>query len=258
MTARSRVVLITGAGSGIGRAVAECFAQDGASVALLDLDEVAIDVVATTLRDRGTEVFSNRCDVTDATQIDDAVEKIEREFGHIESAVNSAGVAQTLTSVGEISLEEWHRVISINLTGTWLTMRALLRVMLPRAAGSIVNIASVAGVRGTPDQAAYVASKHGVVGLTRSAAIDCAPKGVRINALCPGVIDTGMLERSFDQMGLDQAARDIARARVNAYHPMDRLGEPKEVAQAALFLCSTQATFLTGVCLPVDGGWTAR
>ena len=244
------VALITGAASGIGRAAAELFSARGARVVLADRDEAG-ERVAATLRAGGRDAAFARCDVARPGDVRDLVAQALSRYGRLDWAFNNAGTEGVSARVEDIAPEDWDRTIAVNLTGVWHCMREEIPAMRRSGGGSIVNCSSIAGLCGFATAGAYTASKHAVVGLTRAAALECAAEGIRVNALCPGVIETPMVTRAT------HGDADAAAALV-AGEPMGRMGTPEEVAEAALWLCGAGAGFVTGAALAVDGGWTAR
>jgi NAD(P)-dependent dehydrogenase (short-subunit alcohol dehydrogenase family) len=247
----NQVALVTGAASGIGLATARAFAEAGAAVALADLDEAAVLAVASELNEGGHRAVGLRCDVTDEDQVAAMVDRVVTTFGRLDMAFNNAGVQAPPSDAADETAENFDRVNAVNLRGVWASMKHELRQMRNQGGGAIVNCSSLGGLVGLPERAAYHAAKHGVVGLTRSAGVEYAPKGVRINAVCPGTIDTpmvaGMLEGQADAM-----------AEIMKQQPIGRLGRADEIAAAVLWLCSPAASFVVGVALPVDGGFTAH
>lgn len=245
-----QVAVITGAGSGIGAACALRFAEEGASL-------VGLDISDDTREDwkRATELAPAHSfhivDVRDRQQLEDAATAVRTQHERIDILVNSAGVGGG-GPVHQIEPDEWDRVVDINLKGTFLASRAFLPAMLEQESGSIVNLASMEGLEGFPGGSAYNASKGGVVLLTKNMSIDYARKGIRVNALCPGFIETPLVSSVFDLESMQEIRDEIREA-----HQLGRFGQPREIANAALFLASEQASFVTGVALPVDGGFTA-
>lgn len=244
-----RVALVTGAAAGIGRAAAEAFAREGASVVVSDVADG--EPVARGIRDAGGEAVFIPCDVSRADEVEGLVRGAVEAFGGLDFAFNNAGVEGTTAPTAGCTEADWDRVMDINLKGVWLCMREEIPRMLARGGGAIVNCSSVAGLVGFAGIAAYTASKHGLIGLTKTAALDYATRGVRVNAVCPGVIRTAMVERFT---GGDAAAE----AQLVAAEPVGRMGTPHEVASAVLWLCSDSASFVTGHALVVDGGFVAR
>ena len=244
-----KVAFVTGASSGIGRAAAAAFVARGYATALVDRDDAAGREVESQLRGSGECVFI-RCDVTDDAAVGQAVEQTVERYGRLDAAFNAAGIdGEHGKKTGESSLENWSRVMAVDLTGLFSCMRHQIPQMLKSGGGSIVNCASVAGLVGAPYVSAYVAAKHGVVGLTKAAALEYAGQGLRVNAVCPGMIDTPM-----SRVGLTP---EITQALL-AESPTGRLGQPEEVAAAVVWLCDGAPGFLTGQAIAVDGAWTAR
>lgn len=244
---RDRVALVTGAGSGMGRAAALLFARAGAKVVVADLLAPPAQDTAQAIRLAGGEASALQCDIASEDQVRALVAHAVRTYGRLDCAFNNAGIPSSEKQVQEYSLNAWNRALSVNLTGTWLCMKYEIEQMLAQGGpASIVNNASAWAMVGWPGAAPYVAAKHGVVGLTKSAALDHAGNGIRVNAVCPGLIETGMTVGLLPQ----------ARASAVAAQPLQRMGQPQEVAQAALWLCSDASSFVTGTTLVVDGGWT--
>ncbi len=247
----NKVALVTGAGSGLGLATAKAFAQSGASVALADANERAVQSAAQELSAQGHKALAIHCDVADDAQVERMVEQTVAAFGRLDAAYNNAGVQNTVAEAADATREDFDRVISINLRGVWSCMKFELRQMLRQGGGAIVNCSSIGGLVGGAKRRTYQASKHGVLGLTKSAALDYAARGIRINAGCPGIIHTSMLDRMMATQAdaLDAMLKDV---------PIGRLGRPEEIASAVLWLCSSAASFMVGHALAVDGGYTIR
>lgn len=250
MDLANKTAIVTGAGSGIGRAVALAYAREGARVVASDIAETAGNETIELIRKErsGAEALFVRADSASADDNEKLVAAAVERFGALHVACNNAGIGGEINPVGEMSLDGWRRVIDINLSGVFYAMRAQIPRMLDAGEGSIINMASILGAVGTPGSAAYVAAKHGVVGLTRAAALEYAPKGIRINAVGPGYIDTPLLS----------ALDDATRSALVALHPVGRLGSAEEVAEMVLWLSTWRSSFVTGAYYPVDGGYLAR
>ena len=244
-----KVALVTGAASGMGLATAQSFAQAGAAVVLADFREDLVNAEAQRLIAAGHKAIAVRCDVSDDAQVAAMVDRTVAEFGRLDAAFNNAGVMARIAPTADSTREEWDRVIGINLRGVWSCMKYELRLMERQGSGAIVNNASVGALTGNPGIASYIASKHGVVGLTRTAALEYIKRGIRVNAVNPGLIDT-------------QIARDVVSGDEKAYSeiansvPIGRAGRPEEIAAAVLWLCSPGASYVVGHALTVDGGMT--
>lgn len=254
MTRRSfedKVVLVTGAATGIGRASAIAFAREGARLAIADIDDREARQTELLAIAEGAQVLRMRVDVADTAEVERMVGRTVERYGRLDCAFNNAGIAGTIAPIADSTEENWDRVVGVNLKGVWACMKHELRQMLAQGGGAIVNTASVMGHVGSPLTPAYTASKHGVMGLTKSAAIAYAASGIRVNAVCPGYIDTQMIARAFE-------GRPEVRQMVIAQHPVGRLGTPEEIAEAVLWLCSDAAAFVNGHGLAVDGGYLAR
>lgn len=250
-TLEHKVAIVTGAAAGIGKASALLFAWHGARVVVSDVDAERGKNVVQMIRNEGAEATFFRADVSVAAEVEALVGHALEIFGKLDCAFNNAGVEGQMASTHECSPENWDRIIAINLKGIWLCMRHELPPMLEQGSGVIVNMSSVAGLVGFPGLPAYVASKHGVVGLTRTAALEYARQGIRVNAVCPGIIQTEMIDRLTDKQS--DAEKEFV-----AYEPVGRMGTAEEAAEAALWLLSDASSFVTGQTLTVDGGFVAR
>lgn len=248
MEAKGKVVVITGGGSGIGAASAYLFAKNGAHVVLADQDMEKAGSVLKHIQTLSSASFIYQVDVTQYDEVEKLLIDVKSRFGRIDILVNSAGVMNKVRQItAEHSFEDWDRVIAINQTGTFYCMRAALKVMVEQGFGNIVNLASLAGLKASGFNLAYTASKFAVVGMTKSAALEYASKGIRINAVCPSYTQTPMLEKAIeDHPGMDQ--------KLLRYTPMGRFGEAKEIAEAVLWLASEKSSFITGQTITLDGG----
>jgi NAD(P)-dependent dehydrogenase (short-subunit alcohol dehydrogenase family) len=247
----NQVALVTGAASGMGLATAWAFAHAGAAVVLADIDGDALRAETEKLTSAGHQAIGITCDVADEAQTAAMIERAVTTLGRLDMAFNNAGVQAPPSDAADETAENFDRVNAINLRGVWAAQKHELRQMREQGHGAIVNCSSLGGLVGLPNRAAYHASKHGVIGLTRSAAVEYAPKGVRINAVCPGTIDTPMVADMLETQS--DAMADILKEQ-----SIGRLGHADEVASAVLWLCSPGASFVVGVALPVDGGFTAH
>src|SRR3954470_19260745 len=244
-----KVAFITGAGSGIGRAAAIAFAQRGADVVAVDLNQQAAQATVEQIEQLGGAALAIGCDVTSSDQVRDALDSTAARFGRLDIAFNNAGVELRPTPIADISEADFDRVVTTNLRGVFVCMKHQIPLMLEHGGGAIVNTSSGAGVKGFPGGGAYGASKFGIIGLTKCAALDYAASGIRINAICPGIIDTEMMDRF-------PGATDAGRQAVIAQEPVGRMGTPQEIAAAVLWLCSDEAGFAVGHALVIDGGQT--
>lgn len=247
-----KVALVTGGGSGIGRASAIGFAREGARVVVADIDAEAGQSTVDTIGSSGAQAIFVRTDVSKQADVEAMINTTIEAFGHMDCAFNNAGIEGTVgIPLADYSVDNWDRVIDINLKGVWLCMKYELSHMLKQGGGAIVNTASVAGLVGGTFGSAYYASKHGVVGLTKAAAIEYGGSAIRVNAVCPGVIRTEMAERVIkDRQDLEDS--------VTALHPLGRLGTPEEVAETVVWLSSDAASFVTGQAIAVDGGYVSK
>jgi NAD(P)-dependent dehydrogenase (short-subunit alcohol dehydrogenase family) len=246
-----KIALVTGAASGIGRASAMAFGREGAKLVLCDVDEAGGKATADALAEAGFEARFLRVDVTDEVQVEALVRSAIEAFGRLDCAHNNAGITGAVGAVHEIDFDGWQRTLTVNLASMFLCMKHEIRAMLKQGGGAIVNTASGAGVVATPGIAPYCASKHGLLGLTKTAALENARTGIRINAILPGSIDTPMLQRF---MGKDPRIEKLIRAG----QPGGRLGRPEEIAEAAVWLCSDRASFVSGSSMIVDGAAVNR
>jgi NAD(P)-dependent dehydrogenase (short-subunit alcohol dehydrogenase family) len=247
-----KAILVTGAASGIGRATAEALAGMGAKVLASDIDADKGAAAAAALSDGGADVAFVASDVADEAATTAMVAAAVKRFGRLDGAANCAGVGAGHAETHAYPVDLWDRIVGINLRGTWLSMRAQLPAILDHGdGGAIVNVASTLGLRGSPNASPYSASKHGVIGLTRTAAIEYAQRGIRVNAVCPGAIDTPMMDETF-------ARFPGFREMLTGFVPMNRLGAPGEVAAAIVWLLSGAASFITGEALTVEGGLLSR
>lgn len=246
-----KVALVTGGASGIGRATAFAFGESKAWVAVADIDEDRGLQTVFLIQEAGGEALFYKCDFADPKSIHNMFEQIVKHMGKIDCAFNNAGIEGEQGNTVTCTEENWQKTIDINLRGIWLCMKNELPLMLNAGGGTIVNCSSIAGLVGFQNSPAYVASKHGVVGLTKSAALEYAKNNIRINAVCPGVIETPMITRvTHDD--------PVARKELVESEPMGRLGKPEEIASTVLWLCSEQSSFVTGHSMVVDGGWIAQ
>ena len=241
-----KVAFVTGAASGIGRAAAVAFAAEGAKLAIADVAEEPLDQLRAEIELTGGEVLAIRCDVSVPGDVEAAIASVVQRFGKLDCAFNNAGVENKAAPLHEIDLDEWDRILAINLRGTFICMKHELAQMVLQGGGVVVNTSSGAGIRGVSGGAAYAASKHAIIGLTRSAALDYAKQNIRVNAVLPGNIETPMMDRFTG--GDIQKAIDL--------EPVGRLGRPEEIAEAVLWMCSDLAGFVIGAATVIDGGWS--
>lgn len=247
-----KVALITGAASGIGLATAKAFAQAGASVVLADVNEAAARAAAEALVAEGHQAIGIRCDVAEIDQVEAMVKETVATFGRLDAAFNNAGIQNVLAETADATVEDYDKVMSINLRGVWSCMKFELQHMRQQGSGTIVNCSSLGGLVGGAERANYHAAKHGVIGLTKSAALEYAARNIRINAVCPGLIWTPMADQMVAS-GQGEALEAMVRS-----VPMGRHGKPEEIADAVLWLSSTNSSYVTGQSISVDGGFIMR
>jgi NAD(P)-dependent dehydrogenase (short-subunit alcohol dehydrogenase family) len=248
---KGQVALVTGAAKGMGLATARAFARNGASVVLADVDGDLAANEAQKIVDEGGKAIGVACDVADEAQVSAMVDRAIAEFGRLDMAFNNAGIQVPPSDAADEPIENFERVTAVNQRGVWACMKHELRVMREQGSGAIVNCSSLGGLVGLPERAAYHGTKHAVIGMTRSAGVEYAPRGIRINAVCPGTIDTPMVQDML--AGQAEAMADIMKEQ-----SIGRLGRAEEVAEAVLWLCSPGASFVVAAALPVDGGFTAH
>ncbi|MDD1152507.1 MULTISPECIES: SDR family oxidoreductase [Pseudomonas] len=250
MTFSGQVALVTGAANGIGRATAQAFAAEGLKVVVADLDVLGGEETVALIQAAGGEALFVSCDVTREADVQNLMARTIEAYGRLDYAFNNAGIEIEKGRLAEGSLDEFDAIMGVNVKGVWLCMKYQLPLLLAQGGGAIVNTASVAGLGAAPKMSIYAASKHAVIGLTKSAAIEYAKKKIRVNAVCPAVIDTDMFRRAYEA---DPKKAEFAAA----MHPVGRIGKVEEIASAVLYLCSDGAAFTTGHALTVDGGATA-
>lgn len=249
-TFSGKSVLVTGGASGIGRAAALAFAREGARVTVSDVDADGGNQTVTLIEQAGGEAIFVKADISQSAQVEALIDKVVATFGRLDCAFNNAGIEIEHLPLADADEATFDRIMNVNVKGVWLCMKHEINQMLKQGGGAIVNTASVAGLVGAPLQPIYAASKHAVVGLTKTAAAEYGRAGIRVNAVCPGIIRTPMMDRAIER----EPRREKA---IQKAHPIGRLGEADEIANAALWLCSDSASFVTGHQLAVDGGLTA-
>jgi NAD(P)-dependent dehydrogenase (short-subunit alcohol dehydrogenase family) len=249
----NKVALVTGAASGLGLATAKAFAESGASVVLADWNEKAVQSAAKELADRGYRTLALRCDVSDDAQVEAMVQQTVATFGRLDAAYNNAGIQNVLAETADSPRNDYDRVMAINLRGVWSCMKFELQQMRKQGSGAIVNCSSLGGLIGGAQRGTYHAAKHGVIGFTKSAALEYATRGIRVNDVCPGMIQTAM----SDKMIAEGQGEELNKM-LNTLVPMRRLGRPEEIADAVLWLCSSAASYVTGQSISIDGGYVMR
>ncbi len=247
----NKIALVTGAGSGIGRVAAQIFSREGAKVAVADINVAGAEETTSMITDAGGDAFCIRADMSKSEDVEAMVNAVVAKYGRLDCAYNNAGIEGALATTANYDESDWAPVIAINLTGVWLCMKYEIPQMLKAGGGAIVNTSSAAGLLGAPRMPAYVASKHGVVGLTKTAALEYAKSGIRVNAVCPGIIETSMVGRLKEQ-------RPKMFQKIESGEPIGRMGQPEEIAETAVWLCSERASFVTGHAMAVDGGIVAQ
>ncbi|MEQ8481548.1 MAG: glucose 1-dehydrogenase [Hoeflea sp.] len=250
-----KTALVTGSGAGIGRAAALEFARQGAKVIVSDINAEGGEETVKMIREDGGHAAFRKADVSKAADVDALISSVVEEFGRIDCAVNNAGIEGQIVPLMDQPEANYDAIMAVNAKGTFLCLQAEIRHMLEAGGGAIVNLSSVAGLIGFPGLSPYVASKHAVIGMTKNAALEYGKAGVRVNAVCPGGIDTRMLDSLADQAS---AGAQSSSQMMDPLHPLGRIGTPQEVANLIVWLCSGQASFMLGAIVPVDGGFVAQ
>ncbi len=253
ITFENKVALVTGAASGLGLATAQAFAEAGASVVLADWNQKEVESAAEDLARQGHKALAVLCDVSDDDQVEAMVQKTVAAFGRLDAAFNNAGIQNVLAETADSPRDDYDRVMAVNLRGVWSCMKFELRQMREQGSGAIVNCSSLGGLIGGNQRGTYHAAKHGVIGLTKSAALEYATRGIRVNDVCPGMIQTPM----SDRMRAAGQGAELDRM-LDTLVPMKRQGLPQEIADAVLWLCSDRASYVTGQSISVDGGYVMR
>ncbi len=250
-----KVTLVTGAAAGIGRATAQKFADEGAKVVVSDIDQPGGEETVSLIKDTGGDAMFVRADISKPEDVAKMIDETVKAYGRLDCACNNAGIEGKIAPLAEQTIENFDAILSVNLRGTFLCLQAEIRQMLSNGGGAIVNLASVAGLIGFPGLSPYTASKHAVNGLTKNAALEYGKQGIRVNSVCPGGIDTRMLDSLAEQStGGAQSTREM----MEPLHPIGRIGTPREVAELIVWLCSDRAGFMSGTNIPVDGGFVAQ
>jgi len=249
----NKVALVTGAGSGLGLATAKAFAVSGASVVLADWNEKSALAAAEELTAKGHKALAIRCDVSDDEQVEAMVAQTVAKFGRLDAAYNNAGVQNVLAETADATRDDYDSVMAINLRGVWSSMKFELQQMRKQGCGAIVNCSSLGGLVGGAERGIYHAAKHGVIGFTKSAALEYATRGIRVNAVCPGMMQTPMVDKM-----IAEGQGEELNAMLKSLVPMGRMGRPEEIADAVLWLCSSAASYITGQSISVDGGYVMR
>jgi len=253
ITFENKVALVTGAASGLGLATATAFAESGAAVVLADWNEKEVQTAASAIAAKGHKALAVTCDVSDDAQVEAMVKQTVATFGRLDAAYNNAGVQNVLAETADSPRDDYDRIMAINLRGVWSSMKFELQQMRAQGSGAIVNCSSLGGLIGGSRRGTYHAAKHGVIGLTKSAALEYATRGIRVNDVCPGMIQTPM----SDKMIAEGQGPELDTM-LNTFVPMKRLGRPEEIAAAVLWLCSDAASYITGQSISVDGGFVMR